>query len=319
MKFSIIVPVYNVAPYLNACLDSVRAQTIADWECICVDDGSSDGSGEILEEYAGRDSRFGVIHKDNGGVSAARNAALEIARGDWIVFVDSDDVIARDWLKAIDVAAGKTNVDWIKLECVWWRSEDCEAPDLHLEVRDDIQLEFCRPAELFKRLQGQAMPFQHVYRRNTIGKRRFDVRCNCCEDEIYLLQMQAAVSSACIVPYRGYYYRVRKNSLSKGKIDPSAAVGYLEALTRVLKGASVDPQTLTRIVNASFCSCLGRGLCRGARRASRDARRMIFLLWRTGLIRLSCVPRVIDRCKWLFFMLTGVFPNADNLKRLWGK
>lgn len=97
-KISVIVPVYNVEKYLRRCLDSIRAQTFTDFECICVDDGSSDGSGKILDEYAEQDSRFVVIHKDNGGVSSARNAGLDVARGEWIAFVDSDDWVEKDFL-----------------------------------------------------------------------------------------------------------------------------------------------------------------------------------------------------------------------------
>ena len=81
MKFSIIIPVYNVAQYLRECLDSVLAQTFTDWEAICVDDGSTDGSGAILDEYAAKDWRFRVIHQDNAGVGFARNVALNVARG----------------------------------------------------------------------------------------------------------------------------------------------------------------------------------------------------------------------------------------------
>lgn len=89
--FSIIIPVYNVAPYLRECLDSVLAQTYADWEAICVDDGSTDGSGAMLDEYAAKDSRFRVIHQANAGVSAARNVALELFSGAWVLFMDPDD------------------------------------------------------------------------------------------------------------------------------------------------------------------------------------------------------------------------------------
>lgn len=93
VKFSIVIPVYNVASYLRECLDSVLAQTFTDWEAICVDDGSTDGSGSILDEYAVRDGRFRIIHQKNAGVSAARNAALDVAQGEWIWFVDADDMI----------------------------------------------------------------------------------------------------------------------------------------------------------------------------------------------------------------------------------
>jgi len=101
MTFSIIIPVYNVAPYLRECLDSVLAQTYTNWEAICVDDGSTDGSLGILDEYAGKDLRFHVIHQDNSGVSAARNAALDCAHGDWLCFLDSDDVLEGNCLERI--------------------------------------------------------------------------------------------------------------------------------------------------------------------------------------------------------------------------
>ena len=103
-KFSIIIPVYNIAPYLRECLDSVLAQTCVDWEAICVDDGSTDGSGAILDEYAAKDARFKVVHQVNSGVSVARNAGLSLAQGCWLWFVDGDDAIhpqALNWLKEL--------------------------------------------------------------------------------------------------------------------------------------------------------------------------------------------------------------------------
>ena len=88
---SIIVPCYNVEQYLPQCIESVINQTYQNWELILVDDGSSDNSGKICDEYAAKDNRIIVIHQENAGVSAARNRALEIARGEWITFIDSDD------------------------------------------------------------------------------------------------------------------------------------------------------------------------------------------------------------------------------------
>lgn len=101
MTFSIIIPVYNVEPYLRECLDSVVAQTFPDWEAICVDDGSNDGSGLILDEYEGNDSRFHVFHQRNAGVSDARNTALKNATGEYFVFLDSDDAIGCDYLRQL--------------------------------------------------------------------------------------------------------------------------------------------------------------------------------------------------------------------------
>ncbi|MBO4654863.1 MAG: glycosyltransferase family 2 protein [Bacteroidales bacterium] len=96
---SIIVPVYKVEQYLRRCLDSIQNQTFTDWECILIDDGSPDNSGSICDEYAQKDKRFRVIHQENKGVSAARNAGLNVARGEWISFVDSDDYLYPDALK----------------------------------------------------------------------------------------------------------------------------------------------------------------------------------------------------------------------------
>lgn len=93
MFLSIIIPVYKVEPYLRECLDSIAASPSDCWEAILVDDGSPDGCPQICDDYARRDRRFIVIHQENGGVAAARNAGLDVARGEWIWFVDSDDVV----------------------------------------------------------------------------------------------------------------------------------------------------------------------------------------------------------------------------------
>lgn len=101
IEISIIVPVYKVEKYLPKCLDSILAQTFSDFEVLLVDDGSPDSSGRIAEEYAERDSRIKVFHKENGGVSSARNYGLRQARGQYIAFCDSDDWVEADWLKTL--------------------------------------------------------------------------------------------------------------------------------------------------------------------------------------------------------------------------
>ena len=105
MKTSVIIPVYNTPENkLRRCLDSIIVQSYVDYECIIVDDGSTDCSGEIIDEYSRLDSRFIAIHKENGGVSSARNYGLEIAKGEWIVFVDSDDYLLPDHISSMMTA-----------------------------------------------------------------------------------------------------------------------------------------------------------------------------------------------------------------------
>ena len=100
-EFSVIVPVYKVEQYLGRCIASVLAQTFADLELILIDDGSPDESGAICDRFAAEDDRIIVIHQKNRGVSAARNAGLDIARGKYIVFVDSDDAVEENYLECM--------------------------------------------------------------------------------------------------------------------------------------------------------------------------------------------------------------------------
>jgi CDP-glycerol glycerophosphotransferase len=123
---SVIVPVYMVEPYLRQCLDSLVAQTMSDLEIILVDDGSPDGCPAICDEYAGRDLRIRVIHKENGGLSDARNAGIDVARGNYIGFVDSDDWIAPDMFEYLYQGAKDYEADVVVCEYynVWGKKAD---------------------------------------------------------------------------------------------------------------------------------------------------------------------------------------------------
>lgn len=112
-KISVIIPVYNVAPYLKKCLDSVCMQTHDNLEIIIVDDGSTDESGTVCDDYADRDPRIIVIHKENGGLSDARNAGMAIASGDYIGFVDSDDWIETDMYERLYRLCEDNDIDFV--------------------------------------------------------------------------------------------------------------------------------------------------------------------------------------------------------------
>lgn len=107
---SIIVPVYNAEQYLHRCIDSILAQSYTDFELLLIDDGSKDASGDICDEYAAKGTRVRVFHKENGGVSSARNLGLDNAQGEYITFCDADDYVSEDWLAAYSEAIAK-NVD----------------------------------------------------------------------------------------------------------------------------------------------------------------------------------------------------------------
>ena len=119
MLVSVIIPVFNASPFLRECLDSLRAQTFADWEAICVDDCSTDDSAKILREYATRDARFvAVFNEKNVRQGAARNLALARARGEYVAFLDADDAFAPDALEKLHARARADALDMLLLSCV---------------------------------------------------------------------------------------------------------------------------------------------------------------------------------------------------------
>lgn len=138
---SIIIPIYKVEQYLKRCLDSVAGQSFQDWEAICVNDGSPDGCGRILEEYSKRDSRFKIINKENGGLSDARNVGMQNAEGEYIIFLDSDDLIHPQTMELSYYLAKRDGADMV----TWYKDK------------------FFRPLFLLRRFLGletdKALPF----------------------------------------------------------------------------------------------------------------------------------------------------------------
>lgn len=142
---SIVIPVYNVEGELNRCLDSVLGQTYGNLEVILVDDGSTDGSGRLCDEAVARDGRVRVIHKENGGLSSARNAGLRAATGDWLLYVDSDDAIMPDACEALLDVARESGADLVMGDAVHETPggtepmpHDCLEPGVRYAARDGI-------------------------------------------------------------------------------------------------------------------------------------------------------------------------------------
>ena len=120
-EISILVPVYNVEKYLESCLDSILDQIFTDFEVICIDDGSTDKSGDILDAYALNDTRIKVIHKENTGYGNTMNIAMQLAEGNYIGIVESDDTIERDMYQILYDAITEYNLDLVKTDfyAVW--------------------------------------------------------------------------------------------------------------------------------------------------------------------------------------------------------
>lgn len=209
---SIIVPVYNVEKYLHCCIHSILAQTITDIEVLLVNDGSTDSSGTICDEYAKSDSRVRVFHKENGGVSSARNLGLDKATGKWIMFVDSDDKVAPQICERLLSEATEGCMPL----CMWydWHDEEFALRSLGVEKGR-------YPVNQFTKIQWHG-PYARLYERRLLecAGLRFDERFAYTEDAIFNFEYYALIEAFVMMDEPLYYYRILPNSLSHGKYIP---------------------------------------------------------------------------------------------------
>lgn len=231
MIFSIIIPCYKVARYVSDCLESVLAQQEASWEAICVDDGSSDGTGQLLDGYAAKDPRIRIIHQRNKGLSGARNAALAVACGEWLYYLDSDDVISPWALQCYsDAIQQAPNADLVQGGKVDFA--DGQLPMWKSSSRI-FSFEDCSTMVLAKPFAGFFPQF--VYRRATLGDLRF-VGESWCEERPYVARCVARARG--IVWMNGcscYGYRVRQGSICQSGMTLSQNKGFLDATRDMLR------------------------------------------------------------------------------------
>lgn len=203
VKISIIVPVYKVEHSIHRCIDSILAQSFKDFELILVDDGSPDNSGAICNDYATKDKRVRVIHKKNGGVSSARNAGLDIATGEYITFVDSDDYIAIDYLQQMQSDGSDliiSGVDTLNHEGNLLYTHKFHSE--YFTSKENIILPL-----LYKQLMLYS-PYSKLFRRNLIQELnlRFPIGVTWGEDGMFVSDYLQAVSTLRVLDYVGYFY-----------------------------------------------------------------------------------------------------------------
>ena len=213
---SVIVPVYNVEQYLPSCLDSILGSTYTNWECLLVDDGSTDRSGIICDRYAASDARFRVFHKENGGVSSARNKALENMNGEWLMFLDSDDEITASAMQNLLTAAMNSGSDMSMGNYV---SVQSKRDDIHsntyptprtMSFEDVLTLFFVYPRGRFQGYLTNRIMKASVVRDNHL---RFREDIYYKEDGLFLVQY--LLYSKKDVPFITdviYLYKIREGS-----------------------------------------------------------------------------------------------------------
>jgi glycosyltransferase involved in cell wall biosynthesis len=244
---SVIVPIYNVEQYLCKCLDSILNQTFTDFELLLIDDGSPDKSGQICDEYAQKDSRIRVFHKENGGVSSARNFGLDNAQGKWIAFIDSDDWVDNTYLEHL--LKGDEDVELRVMGLMRQNSRmkwKKEIPHKKIFLIDD----FWKYYKLYLDSSIIGGPVLKLFLLSILNRIniRFDLSLSYGEDAIFSLRYLQQIKSISVKNYAEYYYRNSESSLSKTIINDRNAIftKKLEEVTTPL----LNTKKLSGIINA---------------------------------------------------------------------
>ena len=225
---SVIVPCYKVEMYVASCINSIISQTYKNLEIILVDDGSPDRSGMICEEYAAKDDRIKVIHKENGGLSYARNAAIDIAQGEYITFIDSDDTVSNDHIMTLFLLVEKYQC---KLSVGQWQTYK-EGTSLRINQLDEKEICYDTPQEavtaMFYQEEFDNAACVKLYHKSLFNNIRFP-KGLVFEDDYTVYQLLFMSDKVAYTNHITYYYLLRADSIegvafSKKKMDSALAV-----------------------------------------------------------------------------------------------
>ncbi len=218
-RISVIIPIFNMEQFLPRCVDSILNQTYRELEIILVNDGSTDSSPDICDDYARQDERIKVIHKPNGGVSSARNAGLDIATGNYISFVDPDDWIAEDMYQKLTEYLAVDEVDIIRFDATR-KGENLDWLPFEGLYRDDkLETEVILPMIGSEKFGGTfilGVLWIHLFKRELIegNKVRFNEKLRRCEDRLFTISAMIFARKMLFVRDSLYYYEVYDESLS---------------------------------------------------------------------------------------------------------
>lgn len=255
-KVSVIIPVYNVKEYLLGCLGSVKDQTLADIEVILVDDGSTDGSGKILDEFANENGNAKVFHKKNGGLSSARNFGLAKAEGEYIIFLDSDDQIMPDACKRLYDEAENAGADMVIGEA------ELKVPSGSMERFENVvreNFDYGRVYSGREYLTGclshgalRVEAWRSLYKREFLIKNALEFKFGVAhEDEDFTPRALYAAKRIKLLAYKWYYYNNKRagsimNSYDMAKKKACDRVKIYDSLSEFYEKA--EPEKLKRLL-----------------------------------------------------------------------
>lgn len=233
MKFSLIVPVYNVEKYLCKCLDSILSQNYTDFELLLIDDGSTDKSGDICDEYSTLHKNIKVYHKENGGLSEARNYGLRYAKGDYIVFIDSDDWIESNSLMLFSEALGNKNFDVLITRLVEVYEDEIRYKDTNFSKYLERNLSKDRAIKWIMKYSQNSWPApKYIVSRKLINDNQLHfLKGRLHEDLDWTTKICYVAKSYCGLSAPWYYHRM-------GRVGSITNTIKLESITDVIEMAA---------------------------------------------------------------------------------
>ena len=245
---SIIIPIYNVEQFLPKCLDSIINQTYQDLEIILVNDGSTDTCPQICEDYAINDNRIKVIHKENGGLSDARNAGYKVVTGDYLAFVDSDDLISLDFYDRLLKIAIERNADIVESRILRFTNEK----DLQNLQQDNrvVEFETEKALEFLMKEQLKQVVWNKLYKTNLVNNLLFE-KGKIHEDEFWTYQIFARAKKIVKTNYPLYFYRQQSDSIMAEKYSVKRLSG-LEAREQRIEFMRNNFPNLTNLAVRTF-------------------------------------------------------------------
>ena len=247
-EITVIVPAYNAEKYLRTCLESVTGQTFTSWELIIADDGSTDSTGAIADEYAAKDGRIKVLHLYRHGVSAARNACIDAANGKYLAYVDADDLLEPDYLKALYEKSEESNADITQCSFVV-DADGNKTPDTN-PVDKTYEEAGSAIRAFFEGSHGDIRDsvWAKLFRREAFADIRFDTGLNIYEDGYYVYQCLKKAGKVVSFGTPLYHYVQHGNSTTHSGIDEKYE-GYFAMFGKLKSDFADDSFIRKRISN----------------------------------------------------------------------
>ena len=321
-KVAIVMPVYNTGRYLTECLDSLLKQSYKNFVVFCVNDGSTDESPQILDQYSKQDPRLVVIHKSNGGASSARNLALRAIKSDgsfdFVGFVDSDDSVTDDFIETFVSTLSEEGADYCVCSYKTYNTEKVTKSGIakygktYLDNIRAIQ-HFCH-VEQFENYPSNLCMTTRFFKTSLIGSEEFNESLKATEDQDFIIRVLIKSQKGVLIPNILYLYRQRSSSLSHSPTKSTVESSFLFAKLLLGNSSRDYPKEIRKALEFRVCTCWWQEARRAYLRGDAKERSIIKEFWL--FVKQNCdISALPSKYKKRFF----IFSCGEHVTNLYFK